>query len=74
MIRTFAVVLVPQPDGGFFIECPALPGCYTQGDTVQEALDNIREAIELAVEDIEAQNETVPDGVSPLVTQVQVGV
>jgi len=72
MTRTFAVVLVPQPEGGFFVECPALPGCYSQGESVQEALDNIREAILLAIEDLEATDETVPEGGAPLVTQVQV--
>jgi predicted RNase H-like HicB family nuclease len=32
-------------DGGYVIECPALPGCATQGETVDEALENIKEAI-----------------------------
>ena len=32
-------------DGGYVIECPALPGCASQGDTVEEALENIKEAI-----------------------------
>ena len=42
----FKVILKPDPeDGGFNISCPALPGCHTQGDTEQEAIDNIREAI-----------------------------
>ena len=50
MTRTYAVVLIPQPEGGFFVECPALPGCYSQGEIVQESLDNIREAILWAIE------------------------
>ena len=72
MTRTFAVVLVPQPEGGFFVECPALPGCYSQGETVQESLDNIREAILLVIEDLQDTDEAIPEGGSPLVTQVQV--
>ena len=72
MTRTFAVVLVPQPEGGFFVECPALPGCYSQGETVQESLDNIREAILLAIEDLQDRDEAIPEGGSPLVTQVQI--
>ena len=72
MTRTFAVVLVPQPEGGFFVECPALPGCYSQGETVQESLDNIREAILLVIEDLQDTDEAIPEGGPPLVTQVQI--
>jgi antitoxin HicB len=42
----FKVIFKPDPeDGGFNISCPALPGCHTQGDTEEEAIENIREAI-----------------------------
>jgi antitoxin HicB len=42
----FKVVLRPDPeDGGYNISCPALPGCHSQGDTEEEALENIKEAI-----------------------------
>jgi predicted RNase H-like HicB family nuclease len=45
--KKYAVVLHPDTeDGGFWIECPVLPGCASQGDTVEEALEMIREAIE----------------------------
>ena len=47
----FRVLLQPDiEDGGFNVSCPALPGCHSQGDTVEEALTNIREAIELCLE------------------------
>lgn len=47
----FRVLLQPDiEDGGFTVSCPALPGCHSQGDTVEEALTNIREAIELCLE------------------------
>jgi predicted RNase H-like HicB family nuclease len=58
--RTFPVVLIPQSEGGYFIQCPTLPGCSSQGETVEEALANIREAIDLAVEDPEAQGQAIP--------------
>ncbi|HQZ96811.1 MAG TPA: type II toxin-antitoxin system HicB family antitoxin [Pyrinomonadaceae bacterium] len=38
-------VALHQTDEGFSVSCPALPGCWSQGETEQEALDNIREAI-----------------------------
>ena len=42
----FKVVLKPDPeDGGFNISCPALPGCHSQGDTEDEAIENIKDAI-----------------------------
>jgi len=42
----FKVILEEDlDDGGYVIECPALPGCASQGDTVEEALENIKEAI-----------------------------
>jgi len=53
----FKVVLRPDPeDGGFNISCPALPGCHSQGDTEDEAIENIRDAI---VGCLEALNQRV---------------
>ena len=34
-----------EPEGGFWAEVPALPGCYSQGDSISELMDNVREAI-----------------------------
>ena len=41
----YAVVIHEEPAGGFWAEVPALPGCYSEGETVQELLENIREAM-----------------------------
>ncbi|HUT03031.1 MAG TPA: type II toxin-antitoxin system HicB family antitoxin [bacterium] len=46
----FAVVIEKDKDG-WFAMCPDLQGCYTQGDTYEEALENIKDAIRLHVED-----------------------
>ncbi len=72
MSQSFHVILSPQPDGGFFVECPALPGCYTQGDTREDALANIREAILLALDDLKALGQPIPEASPPLVTEVSV--
>lgn len=72
MSRSFPVVLVPQPEGGYFVQCPTLPGCYSQGDTVEESLANIKEAIELVIEDMTASGEAVPQSGPPIVTEVTV--
>ena len=72
MSRTFHVVLVPQPEGGYFVQCPALPGCYSEGETVEECLVNIREAIELALDDLKATGQSVPETEAPILTQVTI--
>jgi predicted RNase H-like HicB family nuclease len=47
------VVLEPSEEGGFTVYVPALPGCVSEGDTQQEALVNIQEAIALYLEPVE---------------------
>jgi len=44
-MRTYAVVIHESPEGGFWAEVPAVPGCYSQGESVAEVTDNVREAI-----------------------------
>lgn len=41
----YAVVIQEGPEGGYWAEVPALPGCYSQGDSIPELMDNIRDAI-----------------------------
>lgn len=54
MQRSFAVILHPQPEGGYFVKAPGLPGCYSQGETVKEVRANIREALVLEDEQASA--------------------
>ena len=68
----FKVVLEPDPDGGYVIFCPTLPGCYSQGDTLDEALENIREAIQVCLEDLQAHHEPLPDPSKTLMGSVLV--
>ncbi|MCI0348625.1 MAG: type II toxin-antitoxin system HicB family antitoxin [Acidobacteriales bacterium] len=46
----FAITIDRDEDGIWVVECPSIPGCVSQGQTKQEALKNIREAIELCLE------------------------
>ena len=69
---TYRVLLI-KSDEGFAVSCPALPGCWSQGGTREEALKNIREAIQLwqevAEEDIQSEAALSHDEVaSELVT------
>jgi predicted RNase H-like HicB family nuclease len=45
-----SIVMERDPDG-YFVSCPALQGCYTQGETYEEAMRNIEDAIRLPLED-----------------------
>lgn len=55
------VVLIPDPDGGYVVEVPSLPGCVSQGETMDEAIANVKEAIELHIESMLDHGEAVPD-------------
>ena len=51
MEKKFKVIVEKGIDGYFIAEVPELPGCYSQGKTVKELMENIKEAIELYLED-----------------------
>ena len=55
----FTIVVEKDPEG-YFVFCPELQGCYSEGATYEEALDNIRDAIKLHLEDRRAEKEEVP--------------
>lgn len=59
-VRTYSVVLEPDPEGGYTAIVPALPGVVTEGATVAESLANAREAILLCIEDLQEQNLEIP--------------
>ena len=56
----FTAVLERESDGGFVVTVPVLPGCISQGDTREEAMANIREAVELYIEDCELAGDPIP--------------
>ncbi len=55
------VLLFTGEDGYWVAECPSLPGCFSQGDTKEEAIANIKEAIEVFIEALEEDNLPVPE-------------
>ena len=61
MNQTFAVTLTPGKDGHLIAECPSLPGCVSQGRTAEEALANMKEAIEGILE----VRRNMPDPIPP---------
>lgn len=56
----YSVVVHEAEEGGYWIEVPALPGCYSQGETVEEALSNAREAIGLYLEGLQEEGAPIP--------------
>ena len=64
-MRTYSIVVDPDPDGGFTVTVPALPGCITQGESIDECLAHAQEAIELYIEDLVASGEPVPEEKQP---------
>ncbi len=55
------VVIYPGEDGYFVVECPSLPGCISQGKTREEAIHNIKEAIEGYIAALEEDGLPVPE-------------
>lgn len=60
-IYHYSVFYEADPDGGYVVFAPSLPGCHTQGETLEEAEKNIKEAIELYLESLAAHQEAVPE-------------
>jgi len=56
----FTIVLERESDGGFHAFCPALKGCHSEGDTVDEAISNAQEAIAAYLESLVARGEPIP--------------
>jgi predicted RNase H-like HicB family nuclease len=67
-------VIIERDRDGYFAFCPELQGCYTQGDTYEEALENIRDAIRLHVEDRLAAGEEIPQSEYVSMTSLEVAV
>lgn len=72
-MRTYRLAAIIEKDAdGYFAFCPDLQGCYTQGDTYEEALDNLREAIAIHIEDRLEAGEAVETAESINLTSLEV--
>jgi predicted RNase H-like HicB family nuclease len=68
----YIVYLEPAEEGGYIVSCPHFPGCVTQGETVDEALNMIRDAIQGYVFSLKKHGEPVPPGIDGPVAKVEV--
>jgi predicted RNase H-like HicB family nuclease len=66
------ILLYQDEDGAWIVECPSLPGCYSQGETREEAITNIKEAIQVWIEDAVDHGEEIPINYPLEVEQVTV--
>ena len=74
MARLTLPVVIEADADGYFVSCPPLQGCYSQGDTYEEAVENIKDAIRLHIEDRLAAGEEIPENVSVSLSTVEVAV
>jgi antitoxin HicB len=58
---SYTVILHPDSDGGYTVTVPTLPGCVTQGETIEEAIAMAKDAIRLYIESLIADGEPVPE-------------
>jgi len=62
-VRQLPIIIEKDEDGFYVVECPIFSGCYSQGKTIDEALKNIREVIDLCLE--EKENREIFDNFNP---------
>lgn len=59
-VISYRILLRKEPEGGYTVTVPSLPGCVTYGKSIEEATEMAKEAIELYLESLKAHNEEIP--------------
>ena len=59
-VLSYRVLLQKEPEGGYTVIVPTLPGCITYGESIEESIKMAREAIELYIESLQAGGEDIP--------------
>jgi predicted RNase H-like HicB family nuclease len=71
-ILEYSVVIHEAEEGGYWLEVPALEGCFTQGETLEEVMENAKEAIALYLEGLAQVGQEIPADENVLVRRVEV--
>jgi len=71
-MHRFTVVIEADETGGYYAFCPALPGCYSQGETLEETKTNITEAIQCHLEGLLKLGEPLPQEREEFVGTIQI--
>jgi predicted RNase H-like HicB family nuclease len=56
----YTVIVHNAEEGGYWVEVPSLPGCFSQGETIDEAMNNAKEAIELHIQGLKDEGQEIP--------------
>ena len=72
MKRLTLPIVIEEDSDGYFVSCPALQGCYSQGDTYEEAVKNIKDAIRLHIDDRLADGEEIPEHTTESLSTVEI--
>ena len=71
-VLSYRIILKPEPEGGFTVTVPALPGCITYGRDIEEAKKMVRDAIQVYLESLQKHSEPIPDDADTLETQLSI--
>lgn len=71
-VLSFRVILKPEPEGGFTVTVPALPGCITYGSDIEEAKRMVKDAIQVYLESLKKHSEPIFDDADTLETQLSI--
>lgn len=69
-IKNFTVILKSEPEGGYTAIVPSLPGCVTYGETVEDAKEMVKDAIEAYLGSLKKHNEEIPEEQNVYLTSV----
>ncbi len=68
----FTVLIHPTEEGGYWAEVPAFPGCFTQGETIEETLQNAKDAIECHIEALKEDGQPIVGDAGLIISRVQI--
>jgi antitoxin HicB len=71
-VLSYRVILKPEPEGGFTVTVPALPGCITFGKNLEEAKEMVKDAIQVYLESLQKHSEPIFDDADTLETQLSI--
>jgi len=72
MTMKYRILIEQDEDGIFVVEVPSLPGCISQGKTREEAMNNIKEAMQGYIESLQQRNEPIPPSITEEIVEVVV--
>ena len=74
VIYQYTVFIESCTEGGYFANCPSVPGCHVQGETLDEALHEMRAAIDAYLQDLKAHRQPIPKPMQVTVASVGVAI